>query len=140
MVLEDQALIGMSLEAYLEEAGYRTVGPFPTSVQALAWLESNTPDLALLDVLLRDGPCTRVVRELRSRRVPFAIYSGLQPGTRTPDLDGVPWLEKPLARDELVRVLGQLAGAGSAGDLQVNGATQPSNPASQADATARRSL
>jgi DNA-binding response OmpR family regulator len=121
MVLEDQALIGMSLEAYLEEAGYRTAGPFPTIVGALAWLESNTPDIALLDVLLRDGPCTRVVRELRSRRVPFAIYSGLRPGTRTPELEGVPWLEKPLAREELVRVLAELSSARPEADAQVDG-------------------
>lgn len=125
MVLEDQALIGMSLEAYLEDAGYRTAGPFPTSVEALAWLEGNTPDVALLDVLLRDGPCTRVVRELRSRRVPFAIYSGLQPGTRAPELEGVPWLEKPLARDELVRVLADLAADRSA--LEADGAAQSPN-------------
>jgi hypothetical protein len=62
------------------------------------------------------------VRELRSRGVPFAIYSGLQPGTRTPELEGVPWLEKPLAREELVRVLAQLSAERR--DLETEGAAQ----------------
>jgi DNA-binding response OmpR family regulator len=108
LIAEDQALIALSLEAYLADAGYDPVGPFATNGAALRSIEAAPPDLALLDVLLKDGPCTPLVRELRRRGVPFAIYSGVKPPVVPPELAGVPWLEKPVAREELIRALGGL--------------------------------
>jgi DNA-binding response OmpR family regulator len=105
LVVEDEGLIAMALEASLDEAGFRVAGPFSRNMAALAWLETHTPEVALIDVLLRDGPCTPLVRALRERNVPFAIYSGLKRGHRHGDLAEAPWLEKPIARDELTRVL-----------------------------------
>ena len=109
LVVEDQALIAMALEASLEEAGFQVAGPVPSNAEALDWLEHHTPDLALLDVLLKDGPCTSVVRALRARSIPFAIYSGLRPGSRPPELETVRWLEKPVSRDDLTGVLREIA-------------------------------
>jgi CheY-like chemotaxis protein len=109
LVVEDQVLIAMALEASLEEAGFAVAGPFPSNAEALNWLEHHTPDLALLDVLLKDGPCTSLVRALRARSIPFAIYSGLRPGNRPPDLETVRWLEKPVSRDDLADVLREIA-------------------------------
>jgi hypothetical protein len=40
MIVEDQALIGMSLEASLEEAGFDVAGPFMSNAQALKWMEN----------------------------------------------------------------------------------------------------
>ena len=105
LVVEDEALIGMALEASLEDAGFEVAGPFASNAAALAWLDAHTPDLALLDVLLRDGPCTRLVRALRQRGIPFAIYSGLRPGSRPPELAAVRWLEKPVSREDLASTL-----------------------------------
>jgi DNA-binding response OmpR family regulator len=113
LIAEDQALIGMSLEAYLADAGYEPVGPFATNTEALRALESAAPDVALLDVLLKDGPCTPIVRELRRRGVPFAIYSGVKPAALPPELAEVPWLEKPVARDALIKALGALTPGGA---------------------------
>jgi DNA-binding response OmpR family regulator len=110
MIVEDQALIGMSLEASLEEAGFKVVGPFMTSAQAMEWLTSDAPELALLDIMLKDGTSLQIARELKSRGVPFAIYSGLPPKADCPpELQDVPWLEKPVSREILVRTLDQLA-------------------------------
>jgi DNA-binding response OmpR family regulator len=108
LIVEDQALIGMSLEAYLEDAGYDVIGPFMRRAQALAWLETDTPELAVLDVMLPDGSSVDLARELRKRGVPFAIYSGLKPATDTPEFQGVPWLEKPMSRVALKEVLARL--------------------------------
>lgn len=108
LIVEDQALIGMSLEAYLEDAVYDLIGPFMRRAQALAWLETDTPELALLDVMLPDGSSVDLAHELRQRGVPFAIYSGLKPATDTPEFQGVPWLEKPMSRVALKEVLARL--------------------------------
>ncbi len=98
----------MAIEAFLEDAGFRVAGPFMSNAEALAWLEGHTPDVALLDVLLRDGPCTGVVRALRGRSIPFAIYSGLRPGNRPPELETVPWMEKPVSREDLAKALREI--------------------------------
>jgi DNA-binding NtrC family response regulator len=112
LILEDQALIGMSLEAYLEDEGFDIAGPFTAAAQALDWLTRETPALALLDVMLGDGSCVAVAGELKRRGVPFAVYSGLPPGGEVPpELHGVPWLEKPVSRETLTRTLHQLTRA-----------------------------
>jgi DNA-binding response OmpR family regulator len=109
MIVEDQALIGLSLEASLEEAGFTVAGPFMSCAQTLQWLERNSPDLAVLDIMLKDETSLRIAHELKNRGVPFAVYSGLPPkAERPPELRDAPWLEKPVSRETLARALAQL--------------------------------
>jgi DNA-binding response OmpR family regulator len=109
MIVEDQALIGMSLEAFLEDAGFSVAGPFPSCADALQWLEHNTPEVAVLDISLRDGTSLPIAQELKGRNTPFAVYSGLPLTRSIPiELQGAPWLEKPAPRDELTRTLSRL--------------------------------
>ena len=110
MIVEDQALIGMSLEAFLEEAGFEVAGIFMSNVQALKWLEDDAPDVAILDIMIRDGTSVEIARALKCRGVPFAVYSGLpSKADCPPELQNVPWLEKPASRETLLGVLGGLA-------------------------------
>jgi DNA-binding response OmpR family regulator len=97
LVVEDEALIGMTLLPDLEEAGYRVVGPFTRGDEALRWIERNgPPDLAILDIVLGDGPCQALARELRRRRVGFLVFSGHDRGPDAPEeFWGAPWIEKP---------------------------------------------
>jgi DNA-binding response OmpR family regulator len=113
MIVEDQALIGMSLEASLEEAGFQVAGVFMSNAQALQWLEGNAPDIAVLDIMIKDGTSLEIARTLKALGVPFAVYSGLPPKADCPpELQNVPWLEKPASREVLVNILSQLAGPG----------------------------
>ena len=105
LVIEDQGLIAMSLEMSLEDAGFQVAGPVASNSEALVWLEIHAPDVAIVDVLLRDGPCSPTVQALRQRNIPFAIYSGLKARGRPSELAAVPWLEKPASRRDLTRVL-----------------------------------
>jgi DNA-binding response OmpR family regulator len=110
MIVEDQALIGMSLEAFLEDAGFEVAGVFMSNAQALQWLEGDLPDVAVLDVMIKDGTSVAVARALKKLGVPFAVYSGLPSKAECPvELQDVPWLEKPSSRETLVGVIGQLA-------------------------------
>ena len=112
MIVEDQALIGMSLEAFLEDAGFEVAGIFMSNAQALQWLKNDVPDVAVLDIMIKDGTSLEVARALKSLGVPFAVYSGLPPKADCPtELQDVPWLEKPASRETLVSVLGQLGQA-----------------------------
>jgi len=111
MIVEDQALIGMSMEASLEEAGFKVAGPFMSNGEAMRWLEDNAPDIAVLDIMLKDGTSLEIARELKNRGVPFAVYSGLPPkADRPPELQDVPWLEKPVRRETLATILVRLMG------------------------------
>jgi DNA-binding NtrC family response regulator len=105
LVVEDQTLIAMSIETYLEEAGI-AVQTVASLAEARAWLEANTADVAIVDFILRDGPATPLAGELNSRGIPFVIYSGYPQRQGMPcELDGVPWLEKPTSRDDLLKAV-----------------------------------
>jgi DNA-binding response OmpR family regulator len=106
MIVEDQVLIAMSLEAYLEDVGYELAGPFRSNTEALAWLDGSTPDLAILDYKLHDGLCIDLARILRERDVPFVVYSGDRQAAAMPEeFDGAPWIEKPCPRQVFLDVL-----------------------------------
>jgi DNA-binding response OmpR family regulator len=105
LIVEDQALIAMSLEAYLEENGFGFCETFLSTAEALAWLGTNTPSVAIIDYSLKDGPCTVLVRILRERGIPFVIYSGHRREIACRELQDVPWLAKPCDRLALLAAL-----------------------------------
>jgi DNA-binding response OmpR family regulator len=111
MIVEDQALIGLALEAYLEEMGFGDCETLPSGAVALDWLATNTPSIAILDYSLKDGPCTRLVRTLQERDIPFVIYSGHKQTIAPPELQQVPWLNKPCDRPALLAALTRVAPA-----------------------------
>jgi DNA-binding response OmpR family regulator len=109
LVLEDEAAISIELEDELAAAGYGVAGPFATCAKAGEWLESETPDLAVLDTLLTDGSCKDLAAELTRRGVPFVVYSGSlhDPNTTDEFMDAV-WIEKPAPFRALLDALADL--------------------------------
>ena len=111
MVVEDEAIIAMSLEDGFTDSGFQVVGPFSACSDALAALETSMPDVAIVDAVLRDGPCLELARELRRRGVPFMIYSGADAfDEHATELDGVPWVEKPSSLDTVLAAAVALLG------------------------------
>jgi CheY-like chemotaxis protein len=108
LVAEDNAVIGMMLADDLQDAGYAVAGPFSHAAAALAQLRDFTPDMAILDVLLKDGSCAPLARELRARGVPFIVFSGLDAAPDLPELQGVPWVVKPSGFAEIATALATL--------------------------------
>jgi DNA-binding response OmpR family regulator len=110
LIVEDQALVGMAIEAYLDDAGCDVAGPFCSRAAAMAWLDKQTPEVAILDYVLKDGACIELASALRQRGVPFLIYSGYSPGSDIPpELRDAPWIEKPCAREDMLATLRLLA-------------------------------
>ena len=110
LIAEDQPLIGMGLEGTLEDAGIAVAGPFPSCRDALAWVKDHTPEIAIVDYKLKDGPCTDLVRALLARNVPVIIYSGYPHGEDLPaEFCGLTWLEKPTAQADLLAALARVA-------------------------------
>jgi DNA-binding response OmpR family regulator len=75
MILEDEALIALDIEKLLDDAGFADVSVFGSCTGALAWLARNTPDVAVVDIFLRDGECIEVADILVERSVPFVVHS-----------------------------------------------------------------
>jgi two-component SAPR family response regulator len=75
-VLEDQFLIAMEIEGMLVRLGCIVLGPVPTVARALALLERDRVDFAILDVNLGRERSAPVAEALRVRGVPFALATG----------------------------------------------------------------
>lgn len=106
LVVEDEFLLAMELEALLEQRGCRVLGPVATIDRALAVLDHHRPAAAVLDVNLKGKRATPIAAVLQDRGVPFVLvtgYSDVQ--LNEPELKGQPRLEKPLNRQKLLRTL-----------------------------------
>jgi CheY-like chemotaxis protein len=65
LIVEDEVLLATELEFLVEEAGYHAVGCAMSSDEAVDLAKALHPDLALVDVHLRDGPTgVEVVRKI----------------------------------------------------------------------------
>ena len=78
LLVEDEPLLAMMLEAELADAGHTLQGPASTAKRAIEIAEHEQPDLALIDIKLRDGSSgINLARELLTRwGVPSLFVSG----------------------------------------------------------------
>ena len=103
LIVEDEYLVAADLEASLEELGYSSVGIAPDLDAALA-LAVHKPDLALVDIHLRDGRTGPMIAERLARDYGIAVlFVTANPrmalDANTPGIIGV--LNKP-CREEVV--------------------------------------
>jgi two-component system, response regulator PdtaR len=107
LVVEDEFLIAMDLEAMLREHGWRVLGPAATVAEALSLLEDGkTPDVALLDVNLRGETVVPVAEVLYGRGVPIVLASAYDHTASMADvLVGVPNVGKPTQERHLLATL-----------------------------------
>ena len=111
LVVEDEYVIADCLADELETLGFEIEGPFAACAEASAWLACHTPDLAVLDILLRDGDCLELARELRRRAVPILFYTGLLDWTPFHgEFAGAHVLNKPAGPAKLADALSRLLG------------------------------
>ena len=76
LVVEDEPLIALELQAALAERGAQVVGPFCDAAAGLAHAASDDLAAALLDVRLGETSVGPLARALSDRGVPFAFYTG----------------------------------------------------------------
>lgn len=76
LVVEDEVLVAMGLEALLLSAGYDVVGPVGQLEKAVLTAEHENIDCALLDINIRGKEVYPVADALRARGVPIIFLSG----------------------------------------------------------------
>jgi CheY-like chemotaxis protein len=109
-VMEDDGMIAMYISNALDELGHVVVGPARTVESALAAIEHETIDMALLDVNLGNGATSYPIAEVLSRRgVPFAFLTGYGEAGLNGSFRDRPVLSKPINEKRLLETLRKLA-------------------------------
>ncbi|MFM9828366.1 MAG: response regulator [Sphingomonas sp.] len=111
LIVEDEPLIAMMLEDFLEILGHRVVGPHDCVAQGVAAVAAGGLSAAIIDINLRGGETSVALAEALSKAaIPFAIASGHgDPPGLSPAFAGRPTLAKPFTLADVERVLGDLA-------------------------------
>jgi len=85
LVVEDEALLAMHLEDFLEEEGHTVVGSAVSSREALELAAATEPDLALVDIHLVDGPTGLEVGRYIAQSLGVAVVFMTANAKRIPD-------------------------------------------------------
>lgn len=105
-------MVSWMLEDMLEQLGCVVVGPASRVKQALAIIDTQAIDAAVLDVNLNGEKSYPVADALHARGVPFFFSTGYGPKGIAQAYRQHPYLQKPLERTSLRDVLGTLLSAG----------------------------
>ena len=104
LLAEDEAIIAIELADSLTNAGFQVAGPFATCAAAEDWLKTDQPDAAIIDNLLKDGPCDALIADLSRRGVPTIIFSGQDAPNET-SAPSATWVTKPVTTSVLLDAL-----------------------------------
>ena len=107
LVCEDNALFALALTSILDARGYEVLGPFATAREGLECLCSHSPNVVLLDFMLRDGTSAAVIEEAQRRGIPVVLLTGYAQLPEAPGLSRVTRLPKPVSDRELLEALEQ---------------------------------
>jgi two-component SAPR family response regulator len=108
LVVEDEMLIGMLLEDMLTDLGHEVAAIVPRLKEAMAAVDRETYDLAILDVHLHGESAFPVADVLIAKGIPFVFATGYGERGLPENYRGRPVLQKPFAKDDLERVLKKL--------------------------------
>jgi two-component sensor histidine kinase/CheY-like chemotaxis protein len=108
LVVEDEPLIGMVLNDYLEDAGCVMVGPAQSLDKAHALIAEAQIDGALVDGNLAGRPVNDIARALRDRGVPFAFVTGYGRDALPAGFEEAPIVEKPFTQEQITVALERL--------------------------------
>ena len=106
LVVEDEALIAMSIEQSLTDLGYEVVGPYHNLQDGLDHSSRQETDFALLDFDLGNGTNSLpIVERLSASGTPYAFVTGSSPDYIRRFLPRARILGKPMNDDVLRKAL-----------------------------------
>ena len=101
LVVEDEPLIAMMLEDFLETLGHKVHASCETVGDAVAEADKGGFDVAILDVNLNGENVWPVARKLREKQIPFVIATGGHVEPPPPEFANAPLIEKPYTVDRV---------------------------------------
>ena len=112
LIVEDEPLIAMMLEDFIDELGHCVVGTADCLTDALAHVEKGGFDLAILDIHLQGQDCWPIADSLADRGIAFVLATGghIEPPPLRHAAARV--LTKPFAIDGVKTLLNGVVAAG----------------------------
>ena len=110
LIIEDDYFLARHLKGIFERRGASILGPVRSQTDALSLLETEVPDVAVVDLNLGDGVNFKVAEVLFGQSVPFCVFTAYARANfkELPDsLQGVPWIEKPASAEALLNAAGR---------------------------------
>ena len=108
LTVEDEMIVAWLLEDMLRDLGCSVIGPAGSVKQALAMIEAEAIDVAVLDVNLNGEMSYPIADALAARGVPFVFVTGYDKGRILDGYQSFPVLQKPFHRSELSDILARL--------------------------------
>lgn len=109
LVVEDEVAIAMLIEDMLLDVGATVIGPIARLAQGVAAAETESVDLAILDVNVAGDPIYPIAEILARRGIPFVFSTGYGAGGIESSWRDRPVLQKPFSQSDLEQVLGSVA-------------------------------
>ena len=111
LIVEDEPLIAMMLEDFLESLGHKVVACCESLEDALGRVEAGGFEVAILDVSLRDGRLVWPVADrLAAAGTPFVLATGGHIEPPPAAHAGAPILAKPYTIDAIEPALDRACG------------------------------
>jgi CheY-like chemotaxis protein len=110
LIVEDETIVAMMLEDIVDGLGYAVVGPVARVAPALALIETEDIDGALLDVNLDGERSYPIADALSERGRPYIFVTGYGLAGLDEAYRDRPVVQKPFTRDRLEHALNQWIG------------------------------
>lgn len=101
LLVEDETLVAGMLQGMLSALGYSVAGPADSVDAALAIIQGETVDAAVLDINLNGKMSYPVADELNARGIPFVFSTGYGIDTLPAGYEDCVLLKKPFRRATL---------------------------------------
>ncbi len=101
LVVEDEPLIAMMLEDFLETLGHTVHASCESVGEAVAQAEKGGFDVAILDVNLNGENVWPVAHILREKAIPFVVATGGHVEPPPVEFRNVPVIQKPYTVDRV---------------------------------------
>jgi CheY-like chemotaxis protein len=106
LIVEDDYFIANELAHCYAAQGVNVAGPAPDATTALRLLEEDPNiDLAIVDIMLRDGLAYDLADELRRRACPFVFATGMETQSIPERFADVPVITKPYMAAKLLSLV-----------------------------------
>jgi CheY-like chemotaxis protein len=111
LIVEDEGIVAMVVEDYLEYLGFTVVGVAARLEDGEEAARVQAIDIAVLDVNLAGKVSYPIATILRGRGIPFLFATGYGTAGLPVELRGVPVLSKPFRKEDLATALAAAHGA-----------------------------
>ncbi len=108
LVVEADFLIAQEMERMLTARGAVVLGLMHSVERAMAQIEADPPDVAVIDLGLLENSVVLVAEALKARGAALVLVSGY-PEAHKPELRDAPLLQKPVSQEQLAYTVADAA-------------------------------